>query len=99
MKRLLDFCNRETAIYTLVRFDPAVNRAVKYAIADGLMHQQANGLYRLTTKGKHFAESIKEDAVLLMKEKMYLNDLAEKLTEDKIKELVAIWRYTDVQNK
>ncbi|EGO9504365.1 hypothetical protein DQ177_11755, partial [Enterococcus faecalis] len=37
---------------TLVRFDPAISRAINFALADELIYRQGNGLFRLTTTGK-----------------------------------------------
>ena len=99
MLSLKNFTDNVFNSYTLVRFDPAVNRAVKYAIADGVMLQQVNGLFKLTTKGKSFADAIKKESDLMVSEKYFLNDLSNKLTEDKIKNLMSIWRYSDAPNK
>lgn len=99
MKSLIDFCENRLSSYTLIRFDPAVNRAVKYALGDALIFQQANGLFRLTEKGKLFADLIKKDKDTLVNEKAFFGDLSNKLTEDSIKELMNVWRYSDAPNK
>ncbi len=99
MRRLKDFCENILSSYTLVRFDPAVNRAVKYAIADGLMFQQTNGLFKLTQKGKMFSEAIKKETDIMLGEKSYLNDISDKLSEDRIKGLISLWRYSDAPDK
>lgn len=99
MKNLREFCNNKISSFTIVRFDPSVNRALKYAMGDGLIFQQANGLFRLTEKGKAFANSIKKEKDIMISEKFFLGDLSNKLTEDKIKEIMTIWRYSDAPNK
>lgn len=43
----------------IVHFDPAVNKALTFAIAYGFVSQQRNGNYKLTTKGHNLAERIK----------------------------------------
>ena len=48
---LLDYVNNQID-YILVRFDPVVNRAIKYAIADELVIQQKNDTFKLTKKGE-----------------------------------------------
>ncbi|MFD2330101.1 hypothetical protein ACFSR7_12685 [Cohnella sp. GCM10020058] len=98
-EKLLEFANSESNSYTVVRFDPAVNRAVKYAMAEGLFNQQKNGLFRLTPKGKAFIKVIMKDISLMSSEKKFLFLLANKLTEEKIKELTTFWRYSNVEDK
>ncbi|MBB6671260.1 hypothetical protein [Cohnella nanjingensis] len=99
MKRLKEFVFNNSSNYTVVRFDPAVNHGVKYAIAEGLMFQQQNGLFRLTKKGKAYVRGIMKDKDILIDEKRYLFDLGEKLTDEKIKALTSFWRYSDVEDK
>lgn len=80
----------------LVRFDPSVNRAVKYAIADKLLIQLKNGTFRLSDKGKKFVLDIEKDDSLLNNEKQYLDKYSKKLTNDKIDVLMSAWRYKNV---
>jgi len=96
---LTEFANgRLSSNYTIVRFDPAVNRCIKYAIADGLIKQQLNGLFRLNKKGKKLVEKIKRIDDLMISEKSFLLDLSDKLDEDKIKSLMETWRYSSAEN-
>lgn len=76
----------------IVRFDPAVNRALTYSIAYGFIAQQPNGNYKLTEQGKNFAERIKLAGDLMATEIRLLTDLSKRLTETRIKELIEIWR-------
>lgn len=98
MKMLIDFADNIISEYTLIRFDPAVNRALNYALADKIFTQQANGLYRLTDKGKNFVREIDKDTDLMAREKNLLNRLSNKLTEAKIKGLMSMWRYVNASN-
>ena len=54
MKALEDYVNEKMG-FMLVRFDPAVNRALKYAIADNLIIQLKNGTFKLSGNGKDFS--------------------------------------------
>ena len=83
----------------LVRFDPSVNRALKYAISGKLIFQQKNELFKLTQEGKIFTKSIMNEEHLMTIEKSFLNNLSDNLTEDKIKKLIMHWRYLDVKDK
>ncbi len=99
MHKLSEFANDRLSNYTLVRFEPSVNRAIKYALADGLLYQQQNGLFRLADKGKELMKKIKNEEDLLVNEKAYLSNLSDKLTEDKIKNLMSTWRYSNAEDK
>ena len=92
MKVLEDYIF-EKIPYMLVRFDPSVNRAVKYAIADKLLIQLKNGTFRLSNKGKQFVLDIEKDNSLLSNEKQYLDKYSKRLTNDKIDVLMSAWRY------
>ena len=75
----------------IVRFDPAVDRGIKYAMADGLLEQLKSGTYKLTEKGKEYANSIYQDSVML-REKRKLNKIGRRLTNDIIDEIMSMWR-------
>lgn len=79
-----------------LRFDPSVNRALNYALSDELVLRQANGNFRLTSKGKNLAEKIKEDENLLIVEKIYLNSLKYRLTEEIISAVSKDWGIKNV---
>lgn len=82
----------------IVRFDPAVNKALTFAIAYGFVSQQRNGNYKLTTKGHNLAERIKIAGNLMTSELTSLKELSKKLTEGKIKELTELWRANNASN-
>ena len=91
MDKLIDFSER-TDESVIVRFDPAVNRALTYSVAYGFISQQPNGYYRLTKQGQNLAERIKLAEDLITNEIKLLTALSKKLTETRIKELIDIWR-------
>lgn len=86
--------NRDRDI--IVRFDPAINRALEYAIADKLIGQQVNGRYKLVEKGKTLVDNICEDNGLLKLEKELLNGISLNLTEERINEISERWGITNV---
>ncbi len=94
MDKLLYFAQNDFAEPPIVRFDPAVNRAVAFAIADKLIFQAKNGKYVLTDKGWNLVQEIDKDSTVLASEKMDLSALSKKLTDDKLKQLSEIWRNT-----
>lgn len=91
MDNLINFSERKNES-VIVRFDPAVNRALTYAIAYGFILQQKTGSYKLTEQGKGLAKRIKLAGDLMLTEISELTDLSKKLTESRIKELIDIWR-------
>jgi len=97
MKKLIEFADGKGNI-PLVRFDPAVNKALNYAIAYGFIEQQKTSNFKLTDQGKKLAEQIRLVEDLMITEIYDLNILAKKLTEGKVKELVEKWRYFYAKN-
>jgi len=96
--QLLGFLNSNLRRQFLVRFDPVVNRALDFCIVDNLIYQQANGLFRLTQKGKDFSAAIKDDKDILKIEREILDKISLNLTEDKITELTDYWRNINATN-
>ncbi|MFD1175779.1 hypothetical protein ACFQ3W_05595 [Paenibacillus puldeungensis] len=98
MEDLKDLVYDRIASYTVVRFDPAVNHAIRFAVGDGIIFQQQNGLYKLSKLGKSYVKKIIKDTQLMKDEKRYLSSLSTMLTEDKIKALTSLWRYSSAEN-
>lgn len=96
MRELEDYVDERMG-FMLVRFDPAVNRALKYAIADGLVAQLKNGTFKLTNNGKEFIKRIDKEDILLQ-EKAFLSKLGTRLTKEKIERLMSLWRYKNAEN-
>lgn len=98
MNKLLQFTNDERAVTPIVRFDPAVNKALTFAIAYGFVEQQKNGNFKLTERGQNFADRIKMVDDLMTIEKMDLSEIAKKLTETKIKGMIEKWRGSNAED-
>ncbi len=62
--------------------DPAVNRAIGFAIADGLCELTSNKKYRISTKGLDFVTKIEADAELFVKEKFFLSYIGKQITDE-----------------
>jgi len=92
MDKLLEFAKNDFTAPPIVRFDPAVNRVVAFAIADQLIVQDMSGKYALTEKGKRLVEAIEKDHTVLATEKNDLSALSKKLSDAKIKQLSDVWR-------
>ncbi len=97
-EKLKLFCKSNLYSNILIRFDPVVNRAMTYALREQLILQQANGLFRLTDKGKIITKRIIDDNKILINEKSFLRDVSINLTEDKISYLVEMWGNRSVNN-
>lgn len=91
-KKLKAFLSNKGEGYTLVRFDPAVNRAINFSLAEKIVYRQKNGLLKLTQRGKDFLKDIMNDQELLVIEKQYIDTINASLSEDIIKSLKADWR-------
>jgi hypothetical protein len=85
---LLDYVDGKNNHYVVLRYDPTINKSVDFMLAEKIIFQQGNGLFRLTQSGKSFLKNIIDDKNLLVNEKKFLKKLSNKLTEkiiDKIK--------------
>ena len=98
MRKLVDFADG-IGSPPIVRFDPAGNRALTYAVGYGLIERQQNSKYKLTDRGKQLAEQIRAVGDLMVMEISDLNSLAKKLTESKVEEIVDRWRIKDAENQ
>lgn len=98
INRVINFCTglEEDLV---VRFEPAVNRALSYAVAYKYVVQMDNGKYKLTDIGRCWAKHINDDGNLMVSEISDLRSIAKKLTESRIQELVKRWRDRYVENK
>ena len=91
-QELIKFLNSRVQHNLIVRFDPALNRALEYAVADAMIVQQGNGTYKLTEKGKKLVKAIIEDKEIFRSEKETLNEISLSLTEERIKEISERWK-------
>lgn len=96
--KLLSFINHTSNNLLIIRFDPVINRAIMYALSEGLIFKQSNGLFKLTKEGRIYAEYIEKDKSLYTNEKIYMKKISTNLTEDKIKCLMSDWRLKNVES-
>lgn len=96
MNALQNYVNGKIG-YIIVRFDPVVNRAIKYAIADNLVEQLKNGTFKLTENGKKLIKKVEEEDIMA-REKKFLDELGSKLSNEKIERLMSLWRYKNAEN-
>jgi len=74
-----------------VRFDPALNRALDFARAEGLIHidkTTKGSVVILHSKGEELARTIYDETDCLDIEKGFFDLLRKKLPEDKVEELL-----------
>lgn len=83
--------------YFVVRFDPAINRGIKFGIADGLVEQLKCGTYKVSAKGKNLVKKI-EDNNLMSCDIENIILIGKKITKEKIDDLQSRWRYDNVEN-
>ena len=98
MEKLVSFSSCERTGVPVIRFDPAVNSALNFAMADDLIMQQKTGSYKLTEKGREMAHAIDSDSELMIAEKSELDILSKSLSEEKINALSDSWRRTYAEN-
>lgn len=83
----------------VIRFEPSLNRALEYALADGFIAQQVNGTYKLIDRGKVLVKEMQNDDAIFRYEKKVLEEIQCDLTEEKIKSLMEGWRYQNAKNQ
>ena len=75
----------------VINFDSSLNRALGYAIADGLIFQQNNKTFKLTKTGLNFVIELKGDESLLSNEKERLNEINNNLDDITLNKIVERW--------
>lgn len=72
--------------------EPALNRALQLAIAEGICEVITGKNYKLTEKGFKFYEMINSDKELFVKEKVFLNFVGKtKITDSRINKMSNQW--------
>lgn len=99
LKELEKFLNDSSNNVSIVRFDPALTRAIDYALAEKIIDIQNNGKIKLSDKGKFLYQEVIEDKELMILEKDSLKHISNKLTEEKIEEIIVNWRNGNVSDK
>jgi len=78
--------SRSALVLDVVHFDPAVNLALRYALAEGLVVVTGNGKYRLTPAGRNMARLVKGDSSpLLTDEIAFLEGVGKRISEVKLR--------------
>ncbi len=91
MEKLIRFISEGTLLdFPIWRFEPTVNRALGYAVAEGFFAQD-KATYKLTLKGEEFVKQILDVPEIMAKEKNFLKNLGKKITEKFIQELSKRW--------
>ncbi len=98
LERLIKFADDRLLTLSIVRFDPAVNKALTFAVAYGFVVQLKTGSYKLTDRGHNLADQIMMAGDLMVTEILDLKELSKKLTESKIKELTDMWRIKNAED-
>lgn len=93
MDQMEQFANGLLSEIPLIRFDPTVNRALMLAINEGVIMQQQDGKVKLSPKGRLYVSKIMDENDLMVREKKHLKSIASKITEKRINEIMANWRY------
>lgn len=99
LKELEKFLDDSSNNVSIVRFDPALTRAINYALAENIIDIQNNGKIKLSDKGKVLYQEVIEDKELMILEKDSLKNISNKLTEEKIEEIIVNWRNGNVSDK
>ena len=92
-RKLKNYLRKQESINFLIRFDPAVDRAINFAIAEKLILKQKNGKIKLTKKGLELIEEIKKNDELFIFEKQFLNEVGSKVDDSIFELLIKSWRH------
>lgn len=82
--------NIENLKFIGIERNPIINRALNYAINDGLIIQEKNR-YLLTKKSEEFLLLIEEDKKLLKKEKKFVKKIKKKISLNYIEQIMKEW--------
>lgn len=74
-----------TYLLKVVHLDPAVNRAVQYAVAEKIISLEKNGKIKLTDLGIKIVDEIILNDDLFVNEKQYLKKLGKTVSDVQIK--------------
>lgn len=89
--------NQKSHITFTIRLDPSTNKIINYGIAQNLIIQQKNGLFKLSSLGANFSEKLLKSQLILEDEISFLQKISGNLTESKIDELRNNWEKFDVK--
>jgi len=72
----------------LVRFEPVVNRAMRFMVAEGLTFRIQGDRVGLTEAGKSYATEIDNESDVLSEEKQFFTAVGKRLTEQLVTKLL-----------
>jgi hypothetical protein len=72
----------------VIRYDPAMNRAIEYAIAEGLVSIVESGRIACLPKGKTIAQKIAEESEAFRDEITFLSSIRKHVSEDAVSRLL-----------
>lgn len=91
IKKIADWIDTDfQSDFAVWGIEPTLNRGLQYAISEKVCRRISNK-YELTDKGIQLFNSIKRDKELLKTEKMLLNIIGKKISDDKINNLAKKW--------
>lgn len=74
----------------VIRFEPALMRALAFGIAEQLFELDNGRIYRLAKLGGEFVSAIDSDPTCLSEEKLLLQQVAPRLTEKLVEQLIGL---------
>ena len=93
LSNLIKLNTDKSFVFTPIRFDPSINRAITYILKDGLIKKLENGNFRLTELGKEFTKKM-IDKKIFAKETNEIINLGV-LDDDTLNYIISMWRYDD----
>lgn len=71
----------------IVRFDPFLNRALDFAIGEGLVRREEGSKIEITPKGRKLAEELTQVAAAYKDEKQFINSIQQGVTETLVNQM------------
>ena len=62
-----------------------------------MVYQLKNGTFKLSDTGKELIKKIEQEDIMVQ-ERNFLSELGTKLTNEKIDQLMSLWRYKNAEN-
>lgn len=93
LSNLIKLNTDKSFVFTPIRFDPSINKAITYVLKDGLIKKLANGNFRLTELGKNFTKKM-IDKKIFVRETNEIMKLGV-LDDNTLNYIISMWRYDD----
>jgi hypothetical protein len=90
MQHLRNAANRGVLSLPTWGFDPALAIALRFALAEGLINQVANG-YQLEQKGIRFLDAALKDVDIFKAERLSLSEFGKVITEKMVEGVAKDW--------